>query len=121
MKQLKHAQKNFTLPSPLPPPPSCPLLLRQQIISTSSIVADWQTVEGPVSCLSVFSLSFCVLSFQSASTDCNLAKQVSGLVQRGTTGRRAGPDPLSQPNFLDSFGEQGCDNFGPRLWASCWI
>lgn len=64
--------------------------LYQQIISTDRIVANWQTIEGPVSCLSVLSLSFCVLSFQSASTDCNLASQVSGFVERVTMGCQAG-------------------------------
>lgn len=101
VKQLKYSQKSFTFSFPL-------LLLlllfsppHQQIISTYSIVANWQTVEGPVSCLSVLPPSFCVLSFQSASTDCNLANQVSGFVERVTMGCQAGPDPLSQRNFLD--------------------
>lgn len=63
---------------------------RPQIIRTFRIVANWQRVEGPVSCLSVWAPSFCVLSFQSACTDCNLANQVSGFVERATMGCRAG-------------------------------
>lgn len=119
---------------------SISLLLRQQIISTFSVVADWQTVEGPVSCLSVLPLSFCVLSFQSASTDCNLANQVSGFVERVTMGCQAGARSFISAELpgLIGAGERNMaddgrvrrwrwedrlelcvgENFGLHLWAS---
>lgn len=86
-RYLRETQFSASQPQQVGPNPAA---LRPQIIRTFRIVANWRSVEGPVSCLSVPSPSFCVLSFQSAGTDCNLANQVSGFVERATMGRRAG-------------------------------